>query len=120
MRFSRKSCSRRSLVIVWPRRCLACCPGLMVRSRLLEDSVMQNYSEETTIRARLARYLTRRDSLLTFQQWFFPATWDIDEQAPEGLRTLVSGIALLLAEYTGGYWTESELRRELKAIIGYY
>jgi len=68
------------------------------------------------IREHLARYLTGELSLAAFQEWFVPATWELD-LADDQLRALYGGIELALAEYTNGDWTEDELRLLLRPLL---
>ena len=68
---------------------------------------------ERVVRVRLGDYLARRATLHAFVQWFVPATWDVNDDAPARLRTLVFGIKEIVDAYGGGYATEDQLRAEL-------
>src|SRR5438270_11816597 len=77
---------------------------------------MQNLTEEV-IRRRLAEYLAGKSTLRKFHQWFVPATWDVDDNAPMSIRKLVSGVKLLLAEYSSGHHSKKELRDALLPFV---
>lgn len=66
------------------------------------------------IRAALAHYLAGEISLVDFDRWFTPSTWDIERQADPEAEALADEIDLRLAEYTSGHWTEPELRQKLR------
>ena len=66
-----------------------------------------------TIHRWLKRFLDSEISLSEFQQWFVPATWDVDDLESEEAQEFASEIALRLAEYTSGHLSESELQSEL-------
>lgn len=68
---------------------------------------------EHHIRQALGRYLSGEVSLPEFQEWFAPRAWEVvAEHGPA--MDLVGQIELVLAEFTGGYQTEVELRTALK------
>ena len=79
---------------------------------------MRTSPMESEIRRRLKDYLSGRLSIQAFQEWFVPATWDIEKQASENLRRLVYGIELRLAEYTNGHWSPAELKDYLQPLAG--
>ena len=72
---------------------------------------------DAAIRKKLIAYLAGRVSLTAFHTWFVPATWDTADSAPPPLRDLIYEISLRLAEYTGGYLTENQLREKFKVLI---
>lgn len=73
---------------------------------------------ESRVRSELVRYLNGRGSLEDFYAWLIPATWDIDDCAPKGLRHLVYGIKLYLAEYSRGHRSDEDLRSRLASLAG--
>ena len=73
---------------------------------------------ENEIRRNLKAYLAGRLSLKAFQEWFVPATWDIEKQAMPNVRRLVYAIELRLAEYTNGHWSPAELKDYLQPLAG--
>jgi hypothetical protein len=76
-----------------------------------------SYSLDFNIRERLASYLAKEISLRTFEDWFFPETWDVDQLGDFALMNLVYGIKLRLAEFSHGDWTENELGSLLRPFI---
>lgn len=68
------------------------------------------------IRAWLARYLRSEISLREFQDWFVPATWDVDAAEDAATRELAADVDLRLAEFTNGHLTEQQLRSRLSRI----
>src|SRR5260370_36704832 len=80
---------------------------------------MRHNLNEKLVRTKLVKYLTGTKSLRAFRRWFVPATWDIGEGAPVGMRKLVYEIKLRLAEYSNGHWSESELRAKLLSVASW-
>ncbi|MDT4953580.1 MAG: hypothetical protein QOJ02_1718 [Acidobacteriota bacterium] len=72
------------------------------------------------IRNRLSRYLSSQISLRELQEWFVPATWDVDQSPNQTARHLAYSIELRLAEYTSGHLSENELRHELLQFLMSY
>lgn len=72
-------------------------------------------SLEQNIRETVKQYIAGLVSLRQFQEWFASQTWNVDSVAEAGdLRQLVNEIDLLLAESSGGHWTEQELKGKLR------
>lgn len=68
---------------------------------------------EHHIREALARYLSGEVFLKELQEWFIPRAWEVlAESGPAA--DLVAEIELLLAEYTSGQRSESDLREAFK------
>jgi hypothetical protein len=68
---------------------------------------------EHHMRQALSRYLSGEVSLAEFQEWFVPRAWEaLGEGGPAA--DIAGHIELLLAEFTGGYQDEIELRLALK------
>ena len=65
------------------------------------------------INAHLCRYLTGEISLIEFQEWFIPSTWNVEHSQDPYAVELAANIHLLLAEFSNGDWTEEELRAKL-------
>lgn len=86
----------------------------MAKQKTLNKAV--NFSEEV-LQQTLNDYLAKRMTFQEFQDWFVPTTWDLDESSPLALQKLVYRIELLMAEYTGAYWTEDEFRKRLAAEV---
>lgn len=72
------------------------------------------------IRARLAEYLAGQISLDQFQQWFVPATWDIESAGDSAASDVAHEVQLRLAEFSDDHWTEQELHRRLSPLIQSY
>lgn len=75
-----------------------------------------NLTEELA-RRKLARYLADRISLRQLNHWLVDVITSLDGRADRGLRDLVYGIELRIAEYTSGVWTEAELRGKLAPLV---
>src|SRR5437762_2500883 len=71
---------------------------------------------ETLIRERLTRYLNGLISLRQFQEWFVPATWNVEQIHDQSAYDLTYDIELKLAEFSNGHLTENQLREELRQI----
>jgi hypothetical protein len=72
------------------------------------------------IKQYLADYTEGKISLQTFQKWFIPVTWDIENRKEPETELLVYEIILRLAEYTNKDWTEEELKLKLKSLDNIY
>ena len=62
------------------------------------------------IRLRLADWISGKVSLADFEDWFVPATWNIQKAGDEDVESLVDEIELNLSEYSGGYLSKQQLR----------
>jgi hypothetical protein len=72
---------------------------------------------DSEIRDYVARLLNGQMNLREFQEWFVPATWNIDQNpSNDSARELAYSIELLLAEYTNGHLSEQELRSDLERL----
>jgi hypothetical protein len=69
------------------------------------------------IQAHLARYLSARESLGQFKEWFDRETWGLAAEPDSAARRLAGEIELDLAEFTGGYLGENELREALRSLV---
>jgi hypothetical protein len=76
---------------------------------------MQGILDDTSVRDKLADYVTGRLSLRAFHRWFMPATWDVD--GLDRLGDVVNQIKLHLAEFTNGHRTEHELKDALRPLV---
>lgn len=70
-------------------------------------------SLEQAIHERLADYLAGVRRLDDFKDWLVGATWNVEQSQEPAAIDLTYEIKLLLAEHSGGYLTEDELRTEL-------
>lgn len=78
---------------------------------------MKQARSERTVRQRLTSDIAGKTALGAFNDWFIPATWDIDEWASDDFQKLVHGVKGRLAEFDNGAWTEPELREQLEALL---
>ena len=69
------------------------------------------------IRDHLADYVAGRTSLLEFDEWFIPETWDVDKSDDRPLIDLTYEIILRLAEYSSGDCSEAELKDLLRPLV---
>jgi hypothetical protein len=68
------------------------------------------------IQDHLARYLANETTLDEFKDWLVGATWDIEQRGDSESEDLTYEIKLRLAEHSGGYCTEDDLRRLLRPL----
>ncbi len=68
------------------------------------------------IRAELRRYLAGEITWRQFDEWFVPATWDIDPNADPEAIALTGQILGRTAEHQHGDWTKDELRKHLRRL----
>lgn len=61
---------------------------------------------------QLTAYLADENTLDTFESWFVPASWRLNDDAGPAYD-LASAIELALAEHSAGHANEDELRRLL-------
>jgi site-specific recombinase XerC len=73
-------------------------------------------SPSTEMRTRLARYLSGEASLREFDEWFVPATWDVEKTRDQAAIDLAYEIILRLAEYSDGDCTEVQLKDLLRPL----
>lgn len=73
-------------------------------------------SLDLEIRKWVARYLAGEISLSVFEEWFIPATWNVEQSGNIEAVDLAHEIDLLLAEHSNGHWTESELREHFRPL----
>jgi hypothetical protein len=69
---------------------------------------------ELDVRHRAKDYVDGRSTLTDFGLWLATLSWELDETADVGLKDLVNGIELRIAEFTSGAWTEAELRDRIR------
>lgn len=77
-------------------------------------------SLDIKIRQWLTRYLANEISLEQFENWFVPATWEIEKSGNSLATDLTHEIELRLSEFTNGHLTESELRKKLTPLAQRY
>jgi hypothetical protein len=74
-------------------------------------------SLEHALRERLAAYLAAEMKLDEFKSWLVTATWEIDQAQPSSGIRFANEIKLVLAEHSGGYRSDEELRDGLVEIL---
>lgn len=72
------------------------------------------------MREQLARYLVKELSLEDFQIWFAPVLWNIERSLSRPAVELAYEIALRIAEFSNGHWTQEELRNNLLPLVEKY
>ncbi len=72
------------------------------------------------IRDRLASYLVGEISLKDFEDWFVPVSWNIIHSGNLSAINLVYEVELWLAEFSDGYWSETELKEHCKPLLMNY
>jgi hypothetical protein len=78
-------------------------------------------SLDIQIREAVLGFISGKTDLQSFEDWFVPATWDIEKSgSPAQTFELAHEIELLLAEYTNGHRSESNLKEELSRVIPVY
>ena len=68
------------------------------------------------IQSALRKYLSGTSSLREFDETFLSIAWDAPESLDSQASKLRGEILLLLAEYTAGHRSESELKEQLREI----
>lgn len=71
---------------------------------------------ERAIRAQLVSYLAGESSLDEFKAWLVSATWNPGFAEEPRANRLASRIRLALAEHSGGFSSDEELRHELTSL----
>src|SRR5688572_22993636 len=71
---------------------------------------------EREARHRAAEYVTGAISLSDLEMWLAPVVWALNETSDPQLRALVSSIELKIAEYTGGAWSQEQLKAFIQEI----
>lgn len=72
------------------------------------------------IRNWLVRYLAQEISLKEFEDWFVPATWDVEKSKNPFAVQTAQEIDLRLAEFSNGHITEDELKTLLRPLVQQY
>jgi hypothetical protein len=75
---------------------------------------------ENEIRKQLASYVLREIPLESFEDWFVSASWNACNSPNADVRVLVYAVESVLAEYSGGYISESALRARLLGLADRY
>ena len=65
-------------------------------------------SLEKLIRKKILDFVSGKISLRSFNRWFIPSTWDIEEHSAP-LQEVVYGLKALLDHYDNGHLTKREL-----------
>ncbi len=69
------------------------------------------------ILGQLELYLAGGISIAEFEEWFFPATWNVHKSGDTVAERLHGPLALHLSEFDRGHWTEEELREQLRLVL---
>ena len=70
------------------------------------------------LRNQLRRYLDGAISLSEFDEWFVPATLNVEQSGDPAAEDLTWEIYLRIAEFSHGDWTEAELKDMLGSFAG--
>ena len=107
----RRSRKQPSLNICWSL--------IKLTRRGFEVEIME-YSLGIEIREKLASYLAGEIPLHCFEDWFVPASWNVVKSKNQADINLVYEIELWLAEFSGGFWNEDELKNLLRPLVENY
>src|SRR5215831_1942943 len=69
------------------------------------------------IRAKVFDYVDGRLSFADFHDWVTPHVWNAGSLGNQLADELAGEIGLRIAEFTGGYWTEAELKSLLRPLV---
>jgi len=69
------------------------------------------------LQQHLLNYLNGQTTLRQFEEWFVPATWDVQDTDNPQLIETRNAIDARIAEYTNGDWSEDELRNFLRPYV---
>ncbi len=65
---------------------------------------------------QVERYLAGDISIAAFEEWFFPATWNVHKSGDTVAERLHGPVALHLSEFDRGHWTAEEVREKLRGV----
>jgi len=77
-------------------------------------------SLDIEIRDKLASYLVGEISLRDFEDWFVPVSWNVIHSGNQVAVNLVYEIELWIAEFSDGFWSEDELKDQLRPLVENY
>ena len=69
------------------------------------------------IRHIISSYIADRQELSSVQDWLWPLMADLEDSDDEAAISVVGRIGNLISEYSDGYMTEAELRKELPSAL---
>jgi hypothetical protein len=72
---------------------------------------------EDAILEHVHSYLRGQENVNEFQDWFVPATWNINQTSNRDAIAMSRRIGLRLAEFLNGHWTEHELKDRLAEML---
>jgi hypothetical protein len=72
---------------------------------------------EHALHDHLNDFLAGAISLDALKDWLVGATWNIEERASPAAVQLAYAVELALAEASGGYLTQDELRAQLRELV---
>jgi hypothetical protein len=103
------------LDIYWPSLKILHSSGAV--TRLTELGGCRFMPNAHQIRERLADWINGKTSLIEFEDWFIPATWNIHQSGDKDAENMVDEIELNLSEYSGGYISQIELRDAMRSLL---
>ena len=74
-------------------------------------------SLEAAVREQLTQCLAGQSTIDEFTSWVVAATWNLDQTQPSPEIRFANEIKLALAEHSGGYRSDKELRESLVAFL---
>lgn len=78
------------------------------------------HSLDVQIRYKLMSYLLGEISLQSFEDWFVPSSWNVDQSKNQDAINMVYEIELRLAEFSNGHRSEEELKDFLRPLVANY
>jgi len=75
---------------------------------------MSTNRPDLEIRRQVAAFVVEEMAFEEFEDWFLEHTWGTHDT---DLQDLIAAVELPVAEFTGGYMTESELRDRLRPLV---
>ena len=74
-------------------------------------------SLELSVRSQLATFLAGESTLDDFKSWLVAATWSLDRPLASTDSRIINEIKLALAEHSGGFGSDAELRETLFTLL---
>jgi len=72
---------------------------------------------ESQIREWVVRYLAGEISLAELEEWFVPASWDVESEEAPATAALAYDIQLALAEHAQEHLSDLALRKRLQRLV---
>lgn len=69
------------------------------------------------IRSKVASVVAGDLTIRQFEDWFVPATWDVERSADQDAIRLAHQVLHQVSEYEGGLWNDDEFLRQLRDLL---